>query len=87
MSAAPRRALIESFLWNGHQVKPSINILSLLKTYFDILLRTLSFGVNVEETVSSSLTESLSPPRSRGTEEEELPETWGGNKKIRSKTD
>ena len=43
--------------------------------HFEILLRTLSFGVNVEDTVSSSLTESLSP-RSRGTEEEELPDTW-----------
>ena len=43
--------------------------------HFEILLRTLSLGVNVEDTVSSSLTESLSP-RSRGTEEEELPDTW-----------
>ena len=43
--------------------------------HFEILLRTLSLGVNVDDTVSSSLTESLSP-RSRGTEEEELPETW-----------
>jgi hypothetical protein len=41
---------------------------------FEILLRTLSLGVNVDDTVSSSLTESLSP-RSRGTEEEELPDT------------
>ena len=44
--------------------------------HFEILLRTLSLGVNVDETVSSSLTESLSPPRSRATEEEELPDTW-----------
>ena len=44
--------------------------------HFEILLRTLSLGVNVDDTVSSSLTESLSPPRSRGTEEEELPDTW-----------
>ena len=43
--------------------------------HFEILLRTLSFGVNVEDTVSSSLTESLSP-RSKGTDEEELPDTW-----------
>ena len=43
--------------------------------HFEILLRTLSLGVKVEDTVSSSLTESLSP-RSRGTEEEELPDTW-----------
>ena len=42
--------------------------------HFEILLRTLSLGVNVDDTVSSSLTESLSP-RSRGTEEEELPDT------------
>ena len=43
--------------------------------HFEILLRTLSLGVNVDDTVSSSLTESLSP-RSRGTDEEELPDTW-----------
>ena len=42
--------------------------------HLEILLRTLSLGVNVDDTVSSSLTESLSP-RSRGTEEEELPDT------------
>ena len=43
--------------------------------HFEIRLLTLSLGVNVDDTVSSSLTESLSP-RSRGAEEEELPETW-----------
>ena len=40
----------------------------------DTLLLTLSLGVKLEETVSSSRTESVSV-RSRATEEEELPET------------
>ena len=62
-----------------------MNVMAIITTgtnekfaHFEILLRTLSFGVNVEDTVSSSLTESLSP-RSKGTEEEELPDTWKKN--------